>query len=129
MKSLFFRLFKTDLLRFIFVGGCSTIIDFIIYMLLSLQCTITISKGISMIFASFFSYYFNKNYTFDVKEKTTVAYITKFYVVFVANWSSNLLTNYVVYNRCFSKTIAFICATLVGITVNYLGQKYVVFKK
>lgn len=129
MEKLFDKLFKSDLIKFVFVGGCSTGIDFMIYMFLSIQFSMAISKGISMICASAFSYFVNKNFTFEVKEKTNVVYLVKFYMVFVANFGSNLMSNYFVYGWLKSKIVAFICATLVGMTVNYLGQKFVVFKK
>lgn len=129
MKRILVKVFMTDIVRFIFVGGCSTGIEFMLYMILSLQFPITFSKGISMICASGFSYFVNKNFTFGIKEKTNAAYLIKFYFVFAANFGSNLLTNYLVYIWLDSKVFAFICATLVGMSVNYLGQKFVVFKK
>ena len=129
IKKLSEKVFKNDIVRFIFIGGCSTIIDFAVYMLLSLQLPITISKGTSMICASVFSYFANKNFTFEVKEKTNVIYLVKFYLVFAANFCSNILTNCLVYRWLESKFLAFVLATLVGMTVNYTGQKFIVFKK
>ena len=58
------KLLSSKIVRFVLVGGCSTGIDFVIYVLLSMQIPITISKGISMISASVFSYFVNKQYTF-----------------------------------------------------------------
>ena len=46
------KLLSSKIVRFVLVGGCSTGIDFVIYVLLSMQMPITISKGISMITAS-----------------------------------------------------------------------------
>ena len=71
------KLLSSKIVRFVLVGGCSTGIDFVIYVLLSMQIPITISKGISMISASVFSYFVNKQYTFANKEKTTLAYLIK----------------------------------------------------
>lgn len=129
MSELFNKLYYSKVARFVFVGVCSTGIDFAIYILLSFYMTITPSKGISMICSSVFSYFANKIFTFEVKEKTNVVYLVKFYFVFAANFGSNLLTNYLLYNWLGSKVIGFIGATLVGMTVNYWGQKFIVFKK
>ena len=123
------KLLSSKIVRFVLVGGCSTGIDFVIYMLLSMQMPITISKGISMITASMFSYFANKRYTFANKEKTTLAYLIKFYLTFVANFMVNLGTNYFVYSKTGLKLLAFVMATICGMTVNYIGQRFFVFKK
>jgi putative flippase GtrA len=111
------------------VGGCSTGIDFVLYMLISLKLPITISKGISMIVSSIFSYYANKNYTFGNKEKTNVGYFIRFYLVFAANFGTNLGVNYLIYHSTGYKLIAYVMATACGLTVNYLGQRFFVFSK
>ena len=114
------KLLSSKIVRFVLVGGCSTGIDFVIYVLLSMQIPITISKGISMISASVFSYFVNK-------EKTTLAYLIKFYLTFGANFMVNLGTNYFVYSKTGLKLLAFVMATICGMTVNYIGQRFFVF--
>ena len=57
--------------RFLVVGGSSTLLDFIIYMLLSTKLNITISKFISMTISSIYSFLINKNWTFNNKNKIT----------------------------------------------------------
>ena len=121
------KLLSSKIVRFVLVGGCSTGIDFVIYVLLSMQIPITISKGISMISASVFSYFVNKQYTFSNKEKTTLAYLIKFYLTFGANFMVNLGTNYFVYSKTGLKLLAFVMATICGMTVNYIGQRFFVF--
>ena len=86
IKKLSEKVFKNDIVRFAFVGACSTIIDFAVYMLISLRLPITASKGTSMVCASIFSYLANKSFTFEVKEKTNVIYLMKFYLVFAVNF-------------------------------------------
>ena len=119
------KLLSSKIVRFVLVGGCSTGIDFVIYVLLSMQIPITIS--ISMISASVFSYFVNKQYTFANKEKTTLAYLIKFYLTFGANFMVNLGTNYFVYSKTGLKLLAFVMATICGMTVNYIGQRFFVF--
>ena len=129
MRRLIKRLLNSSVYRFIVVGSCSTGLDFCIYMLLSLKLPITISKGISMICSSVFSYWANKGFTFSNKEKTDIVRIIKFYGVFVLNLTVNVTINYFTYDVTGYKTVAFILATLGGMTVNYLGQRFVVFRK
>ena len=41
----------------------------------------------------------------------------------------NLGTNYFVYSKTGLKLLAFVMATICGMTVNYIGQRFFVFKK
>lgn len=114
-------------LKFILVGCCSTAIDFIIYTVLSIKMSITVSKGISMITASIFSYVVNKRFTFHNTDKTSIWYLARFYTIFAANFASNLGVNYIVYKSTGYKLAAFVLATFCGMFVNYLGQRFFVF--
>ena len=58
-----------------------------------------------------------------------MGYLVRFYLVFAANFAANLGINKMVYERTGQKTLAFILATLSGMMVNYLGQRFFVFKK
>lgn len=127
MRRLWEKFVINSLLKFIVVGGCSTCIDFIIYMFLALKLPITVSKGISMVAASVFSYILNKQFTFENKEKTNVSYLVRFYIIFGANFGTNLAVNQIIFDETGYKTIAFILATVCGMMVNYLGQKFFVF--
>ena len=129
MKIFKTKIFSLQIVRFVLVGGISTAIDFIIYMLLSMKLPVEISKGISMVSASVFSYFANKNYTFKNKDKTNIGYIIKFYIVFAANLAANIAINSLLYHSTGYKVLSFIIATLAGMTVNYVGQKIFVFSK
>lgn len=129
MKGFIKKLFRNKLLRFLIVGGCSTLIDFAIYMLLSLWIQISAAKTISMLAASVFSYAVNKSFTFQDKNKTNAGYLLRFYIVFAANLLANVAVNYVCFGMTGDKIIAFVLATLAGMTVNYIGLKFFVFKQ
>lgn len=119
--------YKTSFFRFLVVGGCSTLIDFIVYMFLSQQISLNISKITSMIVASLFSYLANKLFTFKNYERTYWLYLIKFYIVFILNLATNVFVNYVFFHLTGCKVFAFILATIAGMMVNYIGQKYYVF--
>ncbi len=127
MKRFFSDLFSNQIFRFILTGGISTAIDFAVYMLLSIKLPVEISKGISMLTASVFSYIANKNYTFRNKDRTTPGYLIRFYLVFAANLAVNIFVNSVMLRWTGYKIVSFIAATLAGMTVNYLGQRFIVF--
>lgn len=129
MLKIIKKIMESRIIRFIMVGGCSTLIDFIIYMLISIWMDISVSKGISMICSSVFSYFANKIFAFSNKEKTNISLLVKFYIVFAANFLVNMGMNRLVYEMTANKIIAFILATICGMSVNYLGQRLIVFVK
>lgn len=129
VKEILEKFQKVRIIRFLIVGGCSTGIDFVLYYLLSSNLPITISKAISMITSSVFSYFANKIFTFGNKEKTDAGYLVRFYIVFLLNLGTNIGVNSFLFHVSGHKFIAFIFATAAGMTVNYLGQRFFVFRK
>lgn len=117
-----------DKLRFLIVGGSSTILDFIIYMLLSNKISIGVSKLISMLIASLYSFFLNKNWTFSNKDGITFFLVFKYIVGQALNIGINTLINLLIFNLCGYKIVAFICATLIAMIFNFIFQKNVVFK-
>lgn len=127
MKEFWNKLRTNSILKFLIVGGCSTGIDFVIYMLLSMRISITISKGISMLSSSVFSYIVNKQFTFENKERTNTGRLVRFYLVFLTNLGVNISVNYLLHIATGNKLFAYMLATVFGMTVNYLGQRFLVF--
>jgi putative flippase GtrA len=115
--------------RFMVVGGFSTLVDFVIYMLLSVHLAITTSKAISMIFASVISYILSKNWTFKNNNETNSTHIVKFYVTFFINFITNISANNIILDISGLKIFSFVMATLSAMTVNFLLQRYWVFRK
>ena len=118
-----------QVVRFIAVGGLSTVVDFTVYMLLSSQLNITVSKAISIIFASVISYILSKNWTFKSHDLNNSVYILKFYVALLINFTTNICVNKVICDISNMKIFAFVIATMCGTTVNFVLQRYWVFKK
>ena len=117
-----------QILIFLFIGGLATIVDFIIYSYLLTFFSINISKLISMLSSSLFSYFMNKIFTFNKGKNYNSKYLIKFYIIFLLNLLTNVFVNYYVYKLTSIKLLAFILATLFGMIVNFIGQKFFVFK-
>jgi hypothetical protein len=117
-----------QILVFLFIGGLATTIDFVIYNYLFTFFSINISKLISMLSSSLFSYFTNKIFTFNKGKNYNQKYLIKFYIIFLLNLLTNIFVNYYVYKLTSVKLLAFILATLFGMTVNFIGQKFFVFK-
>ena len=117
-----------QILVFLLIGGLATTIDFVIYNYLFTFFSINISKLISMLSSSLFSYFTNKIFTFNKGKNYNQKYLIKFYIIFLLNLLTNIIVNYYVYKLTSVKLLAFILATLFGMTVNFIGQKFFVFK-
>ena len=120
---------KKSLLRFIIIGGCTTLIDWTIYLIISRWINITVSKIISMLCASLFSYILNKYWTFENNDSHHSRYIWKYYVTFGINVAINTSINTLTYNISGNKIIALIVATGCATVANYLLQRFWVFSK
>ena len=117
-----------QILVFLFIGGLATTIDFIIYNYLLNFFLINIAKLISMLSSSLFSYFMNKIFTFNKGKNYNSKYLLKYYTVFLLNLLTNIFINYYIYKWTSIKILAFIAATLFGMIVNFIGQKFYVFR-
>ena len=127
MKKQRHQLFESSVVRFLLTGALSTGIDFMIYMMFSQVIQPTVAKGVSMICASVFSYVANKKYTFQDQRKASLGNLLLYYLVFAINLGCNVGAHEIVFRLTGRKIVAFIIATMAGMTVNYTGQKLFVF--
>lgn len=95
-------------------------------------------KGISFIVASFSSYFWNKHWTFGAEKKSDTTEVGKFTTVTIIGFLLNIgLASLIVF--VFSSknlvsperlaNIAALSATLISLVWNFLGYKFIVFKK
>ena len=117
------------IIRFVIIGGTSTLIDFVIYMTVSNFIDINISKVISMALASIFAFFAHKNYTFKNKDDTTVKTVSLFIICQLINIAVNTGTNALCFNITSNKVFSFVIATGVAMVVNFLIQNFFVFPK
>ncbi|MDB4661711.1 GtrA family protein [Gammaproteobacteria bacterium] len=113
--------------KFIFIGLISVSIDYSSYLLLSLIISVNLSKAISFILGSIFSFYFNKNFTFLDSSELKLIKILNFSGVYLSSLFMNVLIN----NALLFKlgiAHAFLIATFFSATYNFLLMKNFVFK-
>lgn len=120
---------RKNIVRFLMVGGTSTFIDFIIYMLLSIRIPVSLSKLFSMCCASIFSYIVNKKWTFESQEQTHFFMIVRYILAQCINIGTNVSINQIVFGICKNKVISFILATGCAMCANYLLQRLFVFRR
>ena len=130
MKHFLKRIGTTEFARFIVVGGSSTAIDFTLYMLLSYAVlSPSPAKFISMCCACTFSFFLNRQWTFRDQRRISAAQVLRYAAVQAVNIAVNVGTNaLVLWATEGAKIFAFLVATGVAMIVNFLLQKFLVFR-
>ena len=123
-------LLLTQLRRFLGTGLLAVGVDALSYaVLVRLGVPTALAKICSFILGSIVAYVLNKNFTFQAKDQpwTTI-------LPFVALYSSTLIANAAVNSWVLDlvpgrpKLIAFAAATLTSTVLNFLGQRFWVFR-
>lgn len=118
-------------LRFILVGGLNTIIGFLSYFLFLyiFEVNYTLSLFISHVIGVINSYFWNKNYTFNVKKGSKgmiLKFIFLYFSTFLINYAIlTLLVEIVKINPIISQLVSLTITTI----VSFIGQKYWSFKE
>ena len=120
-----------ELLKYIFVGLSTVLIDFLIYKFLIKFIVIYLAKTISFLSGTFFSYQLNRTWTFKSGEKTLSQFI-KYLIIHITSlvlnvFINSLLLNTFSKNYFFSYEVSFLIATLTSATYNFLFIKIFIF--
>ncbi len=119
-----------EIYKFIIIGIISVSIDgFLYYLLGNLELfTYEISKRISFICGAAFAFIFNRSYVFQAEHKNIPQVIGFSILYFISFWC-NAISHDLVLDKFNIPLIAFLIATAISTIINYLGQKFVIFKK
>lgn len=129
MKLSFKGIVSHELLRFLLIGGTATLIDLILYLLLGLWMPASFSKFLSMSCSCMFSFFMNRRWTFKSQEKITVLQVTKYVMAQFINIGVNVGVNALaLYSLGAPKLMAFMLATGTAMALNFLLQKFLVFR-
>lgn len=120
---------KKELVRFLFGGGSAVLVDYIMYHLL-------MSAGIGMDFAKMISFacgaavgfVINKLWTFESRAFSK-GEIVRYILLYSCTSFINSMVNHAVLLLLPVELLGFLCATGVSTVLNFLGQKYFVFRK
>ena len=120
-----------ELLKYIFVGLSTVLIDFLIYKFLIKFIFIYLAKTISFLSGTFFSYQLNRTWTFKSGKKTLSQFI-KYLIIHITSLVLNVFINSLLLNT-FSKNyflsyeVSFLIATLTSAIYNFLFIKKFIF--
>ena len=119
---------KQEILKFLVGGGTAVIVDFFtykIFMMLGLERTI--AKTLSFICGSIVGFIINKYWTFK-SPKFQIKEILKYTVLYILTALINSQVNKYTLLLFGNEMFAFLCATGVSTILNFLGQKFLIFR-
>ena len=118
---------RKEIIRFIIVGSGAVLTDFVVYNFSLKLFPMSYSKVISFVCGSLVTFIGNKLWTFDQKVNRKNE-IVKFSVLYSFSLMLNTTTNKVIFDYSGDKVLAFIFATGLSALMNFISQKYWVFK-
>lgn len=119
---------KKELSRFLVVGISAVLTDFLVYYFLINFLPHFGAKTISFLAGTILAYFFNKHWTFEKKEKShkeMFSFLTLYLCTLVVNVTVNQLSLHFLYGYVF---LAFLLAIGTSTVLNFIGQKWWVFK-
>ncbi len=129
MNKLNYNLDIEEIFKFLLTGIIAVLIDAIVYFFLyfNLEFHAEISKRISFISGALFIFIVNRSFVFRIKKKN-IYQVLLFSTLYLISFFANSYSHDYIYYNFYNIWFAFIIATIVSTIINYLGQKYVVFK-
>ena len=122
---------KKELIKYIFVGLSTVLIDFLIYKFLIKFIVIYLAKTISFLSGTFFSYQLNRTWTFKSGGEKLSQFI-KYLIIHITSLVLNVFINSLLLNT-FSKNyflsyeVSFLVATLTSAIYNFSFIKIFIF--
>lgn len=125
-------LFRTEFARFLVVGFTSVAIDFVSYRaLLAFGVAVGAAKACGYVIGAIFGYFANRIFTFRVEThwqwQETGKFIAVYLFALLANVAANASVIHVTGRTEIGIVAAFLVATAISATLNYLGMKRLVF--
>ena len=119
-----------EIYKFIIIGIIVVCIDaFVYYLLGNFEFfSYPTSKKISFICGAAFAFFFNRSYVFQIKHKN-IKQILGFCILYFISFFCNAFSHDFVLYKIEIPAVSFIFATAVSTIINYLGQKFVIFRK
>ena len=119
---------KRELLRFLVGGGSGVCVDLSYKALMMAGLGRSISKGSSFILGSIVGFIINKYWTFESK-RCFKGEVLRYIILYSGTAVINTAVNKTVMMIVPAELLGFLCATGVSTILNFLGQKYFVFRK
>ncbi|WP_316151106.1 GtrA family protein [Cupriavidus sp. BIC8F] len=125
---------RRELRIFLIVGLLTVLVDFFSYRALVLLNALNVdaAKAVSFLLGTLFAYFANRAWTFGQHTHATGTFI-RFALLYTTTLGANVLVNRITLgvmgNIPGTLQIAFLFATTVSATLNFIGMKYYVFRR
>lgn len=117
------------LLRFAMSGCLSTGVDLVVYLLLGhMGMPWEPAKFISVFLSASVSFFINRKWTFHFQDRTNWKLIVRYVIAQLGNMAANTAGNAVALRVAGNVYVAFVVATGCGFAVNFILQRYFVFR-
>ena len=122
---------KKELVRFLVAGGIVLVVDYLTYIFfMYVSLNMPVAKGLSYICGATVGFIINKLWTFEIKCNSTLPREVSYFIALYAITAIfNILTNSAVYFLFGNQMFAYLCATGVSTVMNFLGLKFIVFRR
>ena len=120
-----------ELARFLVVGLSAVAVDFCVYFAIihfSPAFSTSIAKAISFVSGAFVSFLANRGFVFRSDGRAS-RQVGPFAILYLISLAANNAVNAVVLAVTTLKLFAWLCATGTSTITNFLGMKFIVFKK
>ena len=118
-----------EILRFLVGGGSAVLTDFLTYRLLVYAgLDVSPSKAISYVLGAGVGFLINKFWTFESKQFRP-AEIVLYILLYACSACINTVSNKLVLQLTGMTVLAFLAATGISTVINFIGQKFLVFRK
>lgn len=118
---------KKELKRFLIAGFSAVGTDLVTYYILLNFLSHDVAKAISFLLGTIVAFVINKYWTFEKHDKSYKE-IVQFTILYGLTLGANVITNKFILVQMDSVLFAFLVATGVSTVLNFLGQKFWVFK-
>lgn len=139
--------------KFFIIGVSAVMVDFVIYYLLSdlMKMDTRVSKALGFLVGTIYTYFLNKMWTWKYTEKSNKGMVLMFGVVYAVSLVFNITINHYglewipdndinltisgsegvknLFSFKGDKFLAFFFATVASAVINFLGQKFLVFRQ
>ena len=124
-----------DLISYLFFGGLTTLVNFLVYIPLYnwMHISATVSNAIAWVFAVAFAYLTNKPFVFkshDWSAKTVIPELSKFVGCRIGSGVLETAIIFVAVDLlCWNGNIMKVITSVLVVILNYIGSKWLVFTK
>lgn len=124
---------RRELGIFLVVGSLTVLVDFLTYrgLVWSQLLTVDVAKAVGFITGTVFAYFANRFWTFGHKAHAAGSawrFALLYAVTLIANVEINALALEKLAGSLFAVQVAFLIATAISATMNFLGMKLFVFR-